>query len=170
MHHIILVVLLLLSGFPEILSGQTAILNGTTVVWENGSYSEVIRRHTGSHYSHVAIILNNYVYEASKPNVHRYTLNEYAKIIDKERLTFPALKIHYIYPNVPFTTSQLIKMEMYAKSQLGRPFGVRSYLVKRPQATVHCAEYVDNILFRSNRYLGHGCMSTPEIIYNKVVK
>jgi hypothetical protein len=148
--------------------------DGTVVVWENGNYLGIIQRHTRSNKTHAGIILYDgpqaYVYEASAPDVHRYTIETYYKRIEDAHKKHPKLGIYFLTPKTPYTAAQLAAMKRYAHSKLGSPFGIKSYMTGRPMNTMHCCEYVGNILSQSGRYTSLGPKETPQTIFEKASK
>lgn len=150
------------------------LIDGTVVVWENGNYLAVIRRQTNSSLTHAGIVLYEgkqaWVYEASQPDVHRYTWEQYQQRIVAEKKRFPSLVVHYLAPSKPYTDKQLAAMKSYANRCLGVKFGVKSYLSGKPTNTLHCCEYVGNILYCSGRYKTLGPKENPKTIYDKASK
>lgn len=147
---------------------------GTVVVWENGNFLSVIQRQTGSNKTHAGIILYDrnqaYVYEASKPDVHRYTIEEYIAGIKEMHKKLPKLGIYFLEPAKPYTAVQIAAMKKYAHGQLGRKFGVQSYMVGRPLKTIHCCEYIGNTLAQTGRFKTLGPRETPKTIFEKAKK
>jgi hypothetical protein len=145
--------------------------DGTVVIWENGNYLGVVQRQTGSNKTHAGIVLYEgnqpYVYEASRPDVHRYPIQTYYDRITAAQKQFPKLRIHWIEPKTPYSPAQFHAMKTYANVQLGRPFGVQSYMLGRPLKTMHCCEYVGNILASSGRYSSLGPRETPKTLYER---
>ncbi|MFA6325467.1 MAG: hypothetical protein WCX46_04545 [Candidatus Paceibacterota bacterium] len=147
---------------------------GTVIIWENGNYLDAIRNVTGSNLTHAAIVLYEkevpLVYEASRPNVHRYSFKDYVKIIKDTKKRLPQFSVHFLEPSTQYTKEQLVSMKRYADSQLGRPFGVSSYLRGVPMQTIHCSEYVGHILASSGRVKTIGERETPKTICDKAKK
>jgi hypothetical protein len=148
--------------------------NGTVIVWENGNYLSPIREMTGSNKTHVAIVLYEentpYVYEAARPDVHRYTLGQYLKILKETEQRLPRFIVHFLSPNIPYNNVELVAMKNFADSKLGKRFGVASYLSGRREITIHCSEYVGDILSASGRLQTKGSRETPQSIYDKATK
>jgi hypothetical protein len=149
--------------------------DGTVVVWENGNYLGIIQRHTRSNKTHAGIILYDgpqaYVYEASAPDVHRYTIETYYQILDQNKKRFPKLGVYFLKPSKPYSPAQLAAMKRYANAKLGTPFSIRSYMTGKPTGnTLHCCEYVGNILSQSGRYTSLGPKETPQTIFEKASK
>jgi len=151
-----------------------AFPDGTVVVWENGTYANIVQRQTGSNKTHAAIIFNegsrSYVYESSKPDVHRTEWEQYNQYMLEIQRKIPRMRVHYLVPRVPYTKEEVRAMKGYADAQLGRAFGMKSYMTGRPAETIHCCEYVGNILSFSRRYHTTGPRETPKSIYEKAVK
>jgi len=147
---------------------------GTVIVWENGTYLNAVQRQTGSNKTHVGIILYDgvqpWVYEASRPDVHRYTFQDYVKRVDILHKQLPKLRIHFLTPFTPYHPTQIVAMKRYAHAQLGRQFGLKSYMLGRPMATLHCCEYIGNILAQTGRFRTIGPRETPKTIYEKARK
>ncbi len=170
----ILAFFILLFSLTATSYGADNYANGTVVVWENGNHLAIVQRHTGSNKTHAGIILYEgpqaWVYEASRPDVHRYTIEQYIKRIDEANRALPNLGVYFLQPKKPYHVAQLRAMKEYADSQLKRPFGMSSYMTGRPTATVHCCEYVGHVLERSGRFDALGPRETPKTIYDKASK
>lgn len=149
-------------------------VDGTVIVWENGNYLNLIQQQTGSNFTHVGIILYEgkqaWVYEASKPDVHRYTWEQYDKRVREQKKSLPKLQVHFLPPSKPYTETELASMKSYANKCLGFPFGVKSYLSGKRTNTMHCCEYVGNILASSGRYQTLGPKENPKTIYERASK
>ncbi len=147
---------------------------GTVVVFENGNFVSVVQRQTGSNKTHVAIILYDgaqpWVYEASKPDVHRYTLQQYFKHIDNLYKQLPRMKVHFLQPRTPYSPAQVAAMKRYAHAQLKRPFAMKTYMTGRPGPTIHCSEYIGNTLALSGRFKTIGPRENPKTIFEKASK
>jgi hypothetical protein len=169
-----LFILLSLSGVIYADKPGNNLKDGTVIVWENGNYLNHIQAITGSNKTHAAIILYEdgmpYVYEASRPDVHRYPLASYYEIIEEHYERLPKLKVYFIEPKKEYTKEELIKMKIYANDQLGRAFGVGSYFSRRSLITIHCGEYVGNVIGKSGRIDSLGPIETPKTIYEKANK
>jgi hypothetical protein len=61
-------------------------------------------------------------------------------------------------------------MKKYANKCLGTPFAMRTYMTGKPGKTLHCSEYVGNILYSSGRYKTTGPKETPKSIYEGASK
>ena len=126
MYTILLLSSLLTSSYPDC----------TLIFVINGPYSKLIEKKTGSNISHVAIIFDNYVYEAVRGSgVSKIKVGDYKR---KDCV--------YIRPNSPISSLLIIRMKKYADSQLGRPYTTRNFVRDRELIGVHCAEYVGDIL------------------------
>jgi len=172
MKHLFCVIILLFGIFTSAFAEDYP--DGTVVVWENGNMRSIVQRQTGSNKTHAGIVLYEgtqaYVYEAAKPDVHRYTIEQYERILDQYHKKFPDLGVYFLKPRTPYTTAQLQAMKKYANANLGRAFGVRSYMTGKPQVTIHCCEYIGNILYCSGRYHNLGPKETPKTIFDKASK
>lgn len=172
MFRLICVILLLLGSasvaiaedFPE----------GTVIVFENGNYLNIVQRQTGSNKTHAAIILYDgeqaWVYEASRPDVHRTTLEVYFKQIEALHKQLPKMGVHFLKPRTPYTPAQVAAMKRYAHAQLQRPFAMQSYMTGRPAKTIHCSEYIGNTLAQSGRFKTTGPRENPKTIFDKASK
>lgn len=151
--------------------------NGTIIVWENGRYVDNIRHYTNSDMTHVAIVLHEkrkenvipFVYESSNPDVHRYTWSDYVEIWEEASEEFVNLRLHFLEPKDKYTNKQIKEMKSYADKQLGRAFGVKSFIFNRSMNTIHCAEYVGYILQEGGEFDTLGPRETPDRIY-KIMK
>lgn len=164
--------ILLLSVSASAFSQEFA--DGTVIVWENGNFLGVMQRQTGSNFTHAGIILyegtQGWVYEASAPDVHRWTVEQYKQRVEHERKSIPKLHIHFLPPSRPYTAAELASMKKYANECLGVPFSIQSYLKGRKLSTMHCCEYVGNILYSSGRYKTRGPKENPKTIFDGASK
>lgn len=147
---------------------------GTVIVFENGNFLNVVRRQTGSNKTHAAIILYDgtqaWVYEASRPNVHRYTLEDYFKNLDEMHRQLPRFGVQFLKPQAPYSPAQIAAMKRYAHAQLGRTFAMKTYMTGRPGPTIHCSEYIGNTLAKSGRFVTLGARENPKTIFDKASK
>jgi len=172
MRHLICIIVLLFSvtsvalgeDFPE----------GTVIVFENGTFLSIVQRQTGSNKTHIAIILYDgiqpWVYEASRPDVHRTKLEIYFKQIEALHKQLPKMGVHFLKPKVPYSPAQVAAMKKYAHAQLGRSFAMQSYMTGRPAVTIHCSEYIGNTLSCSGRFVTIGPRENPKTIFEKASK
>lgn len=120
----------------------SAIPDGSILFTENGSV--VVANRTNSSLTHAAIVLDNYVYEARIPKVNKIPLEKYLKS--------SKYKIIIAKPRTPYSREELKIMKDFAESQLGREYSVRSFTKGYPSKSLHCSEYVSEILIQSKRY------------------
>lgn len=147
--------------------------DGTVILWVNGRHADNIQHYTQSNKTHACIVLYEgekaFVYESSNPQVKRYTWEQYVSVYQAAQKEFINLRFLFFEPG-NLTKNQLNKMKEYANKQLGRPFGVASFLSGRPRRTIHCGEYVGNILERTGQFRSFGPRETPETLYQKLKK
>jgi len=127
-----------------------AIENGTLLFVENGQ--NLVECYTKSSYSHVAIVLDDCVYEAELPEVKKYTVQEWFTNIGKynDGKGSPAL-VEIQAPDKPYTKEELGKMKVFLESQVGRRYSIRGYLRKIPGTGIHCSEMCATALESSGR-------------------
>ena len=105
----------------------------------------IAQRITHDRYTHAAIVLKGFVYEADYPVVKRTPLRKYQR---------PRAHIYAFVPRHSFTTAEVSGMVQYAESHLGQRYGLRSYF--HPNAPSHgrtwCSLYVEEVLNHSGRY------------------
>jgi hypothetical protein len=119
----------------------STIPDGSILFTENGSV--VVANRTNSSLTHTAIVLDNYVYEARIPKVNKVPLAKYLK---------SKYKILITKPKKLYSKEELKRMKDFAESQLGREYSVRSFVKGYPKKSLHCSEYVSEILIQSKRY------------------
>lgn len=170
---IIIIFFACLSIFNVGLANDKIPPDGTVIIWENGRYLDNIQQYTNSNKTHACIVLYDkgqvFVYEASNPDVHRHTWKRYIQLCNEAQKEFINLKFLFFEPT-NLSEEQLKRMKIYANSQLGRKFGVISFISGRPRNTIHCAEYVSNILKQTGNFNSFGPRETPKTLYNKLRK
>jgi len=145
----------------------TSLPDGTVIAVTGGS--RIIMRHTGSRYTHTAIVFNGadgpYVYEATKPYVRRVALAKYEAAFTTAARQYPrwdATRIEVWVPKIPYTASEIAAMRSWAVAQLGRKYSLLSYVFGRRKVRpgIHCTAYVSWILNKSGKYR----FCTPQLV------
>ena len=107
---------------------------------------------TGSRVTHSAMVFNHggvpWVYDAWRPKVRRMPLPEYEKFVAKE-----GEEMWLLRPRRNYSSVEVARMLEYAKSQLGRSYGVKAYVAGKPTRPIHCSWYTTETLARSGRYV-----------------
>ena len=155
-------ILALLIGLP----------NGSIVVWEGGFLVGPIGNVTGSQYTHVAIVLDNNIYEATPPVVRKMSVDNYFVYLEslKTKPFWQRRSFNYfiLKPVKLFTDKQVSEMRSYAESQLGRPYMLRGYWQNREVRGIMCSQYVGNTLEKSGLIKSSNYKESPISLYNKV--
>jgi len=120
-----------------------SIPDGSLLFVENGN--EIVMAETESTLSHVAIIINEkgkpYVYEANPPRARRILLSDYIKSIKQENKRYHKDIRLWVRPPIrEFSPRAVLKMKKYLESQMGRRYGLLSYLIDMPTKRLHCGE------------------------------
>ena len=146
--------------------------DGSLLFWKDGLLVNPILKHTGSHLTHAAIILNGYVYEAVPPRVHKVSLAEYIKEMEAKKLEPAMQKRGFTYliiqPKTPFTTSEQALMLKYADSQLGRPYMLRGWWKGHEVRGIFCSQLVSDILAKGGRIKSDSIHESPGSLYGKI--
>jgi|WetSurMetagenome_2_1015567.scaffolds.fasta_scaffold06573_7 hypothetical protein len=146
-------------------------VDGSVIFWEGGLLVRPIEKHTGSRYTHVAVILytpDPTVYEATWPRVRRMPLNDYIKWLEYQQTKHPDLKWYLRQPVAPYTQEQLTSMKKYAKAQLGRPYMLKGWWKNREVKGIFCSQYVANCLEKSQRIKSANYKESPGSLYKKL--
>lgn len=146
--------------------------DGSVLFWRGGLLIGPIYKHTGSTLTHVAIILDNIVYEAAPPRVHKLQFSAYEKHLDKlaasqfiQRRNFSWFVLQ---PRLEYSVTELANMKAYAESQLGRPYRLRGWWSDDIRG-IFCSQYVGNIVERSGLIRSLDTRESPVSLYNKLV-
>ena len=157
-------------------SSASAMEDGSVIFWHGGLLVGPIFRHTNSKITHVAIILNeqgqDMVYEATPPRVRRMPFNQYIQHLrELERKPFwreRGFRYFILEPKKPYTSWELQRMRKYARSQLGRPYGLRGWVLNKEVKTIFCSQYISNIIEKSGRIKSYNFKESPVSLYRKL--
>jgi len=141
--------LLLLGSTPQVESGSLLVLEGS---------NKPVRAFTNSQVTHVAILMHvgknlTFVYEATPSRVRCVALKKFLAEIhthDANRRT--NTQVWMMQPKRPYSQRELIRMNSYLNSQLGRRYSVKGYVRKRQADGIHCAEFASTALTHSGRF------------------
>ena len=114
---------------------------------KKGLIGRVAKRMTcGDQYTHIAIIIDQHVYEQDFPRSKATPLRFYKY---KRRSTND-----FYIPITPFTHEQTVRMKRYADAHLGEPYQLRNYLNPRSRKTrgTWCSTWVGRVLNSSGRF------------------
>jgi hypothetical protein len=146
-----------------------ALENGTLLFIENGQ--NLVESCTHSSFSHVAIVIDDYVYEADLPQIKKQTVLEWLTNVGKhnEGKGSPALLV-VLAPNKPYLELEVSKMREFLEGQVGRRYSVRGYFKKVPGDGIHCAEMCACALESSGKFkfLNAHCTLSPQNLYDCV--
>lgn len=119
------------------------IPDGSLIFLEHSN--SIVENNTGSTMTHVGIIINNYVYEADKPKVHKITLDAFKQKNKK-------YKIYILSPTKQYSDQEVQNIKDYLEDQLKRRYSIWSYILGKDIKGIHCGELVATALVRSGRY------------------
>lgn len=103
-----------------------------------------VRIYTGSGFTHVATVVQTpagpMVYDSMNgTGVRKLTLEDYL-------VTQAPDEVHLYHPRREFTEPERVSYEYALESHLGRPYSVKHHLTGRPNAGLHCSEYLTQAL------------------------
>lgn len=131
-------------------STALAMEDGTLLFVENGQ--NLVECYTHSAFSHVAIVIDDQVYEAQPPKIFKQPLLDWFTNVGKynEGAGSPALVV-VMKPEKPYSKEEIAKMREFLEDQVGRRYSIRGYLRKVPGEGIHCAEMCAGALEASGR-------------------
>jgi len=141
--------------------------DGDILFWQDGLLVKPILKHTGSHLTHAAILIDGYIYEAVPPRVHKVLLADYIKEMKaKKRSDF---RWFVMEPNEPYSKAEVNKMRKYLESQLGRPYMLRGWWKGREVRGIFCSQLVGNAIEKTGRIESSNFHESPGSLYKKIV-
>lgn len=142
--------LIIILGLLASATSIHAMEDGTLLFVENGQ--NLVECYTHSKYSHVAIVIDDHVYEANPPMIQKHSLLEWFTNIGKhnEGTASPALVV-VMLPDKPYSEKEIGNMREYLEKQVGRRYSVKGYLRKIPGDGIHCSEMCASALEASGR-------------------
>lgn len=137
--------------------------NGTLLFSSSKSLVGRIARNMtgGDQYTHTAIVIDNYVYEADWPRVKRTHVNSYGKRGSTN---------DFYIPKIEFTQDEVNKMRAKATSLIGTPYRLRNYFRpnSRPVNGTWCSPFTGIVLNSSGRYrISQREMFEPQDLFHK---
>lgn len=120
--------------------------SGTLIIFQGGIFSRAIKKHTGSDYTHVTIILDGYAYQSTWPEVQKMPVKEYRQYIKKRLKRKKRLKVWVLTPKKNYSKKQVGVMREFAESQLGRRYQLRGWWLNRETRGVHCSQFASQVL------------------------
>lgn len=139
-----------------------------------GLVGRIARNITGQHYTHVGVVIDNYVYEQDWPRAKKTHVSKYGKRL---------WTTDYYIPTQPYTTQQVNAMRATAVSRLGEPYRLKGFWDKSSAGTTGqwCSPYAAHVLNASGRYSLnshdahtpgnlHSAVGGGYIITNRVIK
>jgi hypothetical protein len=147
------------------------VLDGSVIFWSGGLLVGPISNNTGSLLTHVAIVFDDIVYEATPPKVRKLKLSSYQTHLQQlsrsgfwQRRNFSWFNMQ---PIVAYTTSELEAMLAYAESQLGRPYRLRGWWSNDLRG-IFCSQYVGNVIEKSGRIRSLDNRESPGSLHKKL--
>lgn len=148
------------------------MLNGSVLFWKGGILVGPIYRATGSLLTHVAIILDGIVYEATPPAVHKLRLLDYNKHLDKLAASRFIQRRGFSWfirqPRLEYSGTELAAMRKYAESQMGRPYRLRGWW-SDDASGIFCSQYIGNMLEKTGLIKSLDNRESPVSLYNKLL-
>lgn len=143
--------LIIILGLLASTTSVHAVEDGTLLFVENGQ--NLVETYTHSTYSHIAIVIDDHVYEAEPPRIRKQSLLEWFTNIGKhnEGTASPALVV-VMAPDKPYSKEEVGNMREYLEKQVGRRYSIRGYLRNVPGDGIHCSEMCAGALEASGRY------------------
>jgi hypothetical protein len=146
--------------------------DGSVLFWVDGILVKPILKHTGSHITHAAVILNGYVYEAVPPCVRKIPLADYIKEMEAKKLKPAMQRRGFTYfimqPKTPYTQTEIAAMVKHAESQLGRPYMLRGWWKGHEVRGIFCSNLIADIVATSRRITSAGVHESPGSLYAKL--
>lgn len=158
----------------SMLLSAPACEDGTLLYLEHGN--RIVESQTESSFTHVAMIFNinnePWVYEADSPRVRKVKLSDYIKEVQKiNRRRKRQRKLWTLAPKESFTSEQSDSMKKYLDSQLGRKYGISSYITGEVERRIHCGELTARALKLGGVEVnGNPCTQTPIGLMKRVSK
>jgi hypothetical protein len=147
------------------------MLSGSVIFWKGGLLVHPISQQTGSLLTHVAIVFDDIVYEATPPRVRKLGLNEYIKHLEHLKTLGFWRRRNFSWftmsPIVAYNPSELDAMRQYAESQLGRPYRLRGWW-SNDQRGIFCSQYVGNVIEKSGRIVSANNRESPGSLHQKL--
>jgi hypothetical protein len=142
--------------------------DGSLIFWEGGPLAKIIKRNTGSDLSHAAIVLNGHVYEATWPKVRRVKWAVYVAEMKQHKRQWRNFDWFTAEPKRNFSVPAVLRMLLYAKSQVGKPYMLRGWWQGRETKGLFCSQYVANTLEKSGLIQSANYHESPGSLYEKV--
>ena len=142
--------------------------DGSLIFWKGGPLAKIIKRNTGSDLSHSAIVLNGHVYEATWPKVRRVKWAVYVAEMEQHRRQWRNFDWFTAEPKRNFSVPAVLRMLLYAKSQVGKPYMLRGWWQGRETKGLFCSQYVANTLEKSGLIQSANYHESPGSLYEKV--
>lgn len=120
--------------------------DGTIVFGElHTPFGRIVERMVGHPYTHAAIVIDGILYEAGLPRVSAKRYWTQGK---------PGGVYDYYAPRVPWSEQESQRAKQYLRSQLGRAYGLQTWLNPRRQSQpgIYCSELVHGALNASGLY------------------
>jgi hypothetical protein len=146
--------------------------SGSVLFWQDGLLINPILKHTNSHLTHAAILLNGYVIEAVPPRVRKVLLADYIKEMEAKS-NEPAMqrrgfKWFIVRPVFPYYDEEIQAMTVYAETQLGRPYQLRGWWKGREVRGIFCSQLVGDVLERGGRIKSGSIHESPGSLAKKL--
>jgi hypothetical protein len=149
------------------------MIDGSVIFWRGGLLVYPISKQTGSSLTHVAIVLDDWVFEAIPPHVRKMRLLDYYahleewgqhKFIEQRNFSWFMIK-----PRKEFSVPALAVMKIYAQSQLGRRYMLRGWWQQQETRGIFCSQYIGNIIAQSGLISSASYHESPGSLYKKLL-
>ena len=127
-----------------------AFEDGTLLFVQNGH--NLVEYYTKSSYSHVAIVIDNHVYQAEPPRIRVQGLDEWFVDVAhfNEGRGSPAI-VEVMVPAKKYNKKEVAAMKKFLDEQVDRRYSIRGYVRKMPGDGIHCAEMCSQAIVMSGR-------------------
>lgn len=126
-----------------VVASLTTIPDGSLIFLEHSN--NIVENETESPITHVGIVIDNNIYEATKPRIRKVSIDEFKR---KNR----KFKIYIKNPEIPFTVTEVSILKDYLESQIRRKYSVWGYITGHEVKGMHCGELIANALSKTGRY------------------
>ena len=142
----------LLGIVASVLPPAVSIPDGSLVFLEHSN--RYVEYFTGSGTTHVGMVIDGWVYEATPPNVRRVKVEEYDSEICLEQKKNKKLKVRILLPKDDYSGTDVARMRRHLDGRVGRPYTIWGYILGRAVGGgYHCAQLVSSTLHTTQRFL-----------------
>lgn len=142
-----------LIGFvASILPPSVVIPDGSLLFLQHSNRH--VERFTDSETTHVAIVIDGWVYEATPPEVRRIKLEEYESELSLDQEKNKKLKVRLLLPKDDYAGNEVNQMRNYLDSKIGKPYTIWGYILGKPVGDgYHCSQLVSGSLNTTRKFV-----------------